>query len=58
MAHPINTRVVLVAIGQAFMTGLNPRSLFILTFSTTYLLVRPALERHGRRNGPGGYPRP
>lgn len=54
MHHPINVALVLVAIGQTFMTGLNPRSLFLLAFSTAYLLIQArAEEQHwaARRAG-------
>jgi protein-S-isoprenylcysteine O-methyltransferase Ste14 len=48
--HPINTALVLVAIGQALMTGLDARSIFLLSFSTAYLLIQArAEERHWRR---------
>lgn len=47
MHHPINVALVLVAMGQTFMTGLNLRSMVLLAFATVYLLVQAgAEERH------------
>lgn len=44
MHHPINTALVVVAIGQALMTGLDARALFLLGFSVVYLLVQGRAE--------------
>lgn len=45
MDHPINCALVLVAIGQALMTGLDPRAMFLLGFSVVYLVVQAGAEK-------------
>lgn len=45
MDHPINTALVLVAIGQALMTGLDARAIFLLTFSVLYLFAQARAEK-------------
>lgn len=45
MDHPINTALVLVAIGQALMTGLDARAMFLLAFSVLYLLLQAGAEK-------------
>ena len=45
MHHPINSALVLVAIGQAFMTGLDARAMFLLGFSVAYLLIQASAEK-------------
>ncbi|MBX3405214.1 MAG: hypothetical protein KF869_00510 [Phycisphaeraceae bacterium] len=45
MDHPINTALVLVAIGQSLMTGLDARAIFLLVFSVLYLLLQAGAEK-------------
>lgn len=45
MEHPINSALVLVAIGQALMTGLDARAMFLLAFSVAYLLAQARAEK-------------
>lgn len=45
MDHPINCALVLVAIGQALMTGLDVRAMFLLGFSVVYLVVQAGAEK-------------
>ncbi len=45
MDHPINSALVLVAMGQALITGLDARAMFLLAFSVVYLLVQAGAER-------------
>jgi protein-S-isoprenylcysteine O-methyltransferase Ste14 len=45
MDHPINSALVLVAIGQALMAGLDARAIFLLGFAVTYLLVQAGAEK-------------
>lgn len=59
MHHPINTALVVVAIGQALMTGLDWRAMFLLAFSVVYLLVQARAEeryweKRRREKGEGG----
>ncbi len=45
MDHPINSALVLVAIGQALMTGLDARAMFLLGFAVAYLIVQAGAEK-------------
>lgn len=45
MDHPINCALVLVGIGQALMTGLDARAMFLLGFSVAYLVVQAGAEK-------------
>lgn len=45
MDHPINTALVLVAIGQALMTGLDARAIFLLAFSVLYFFAQAGAEK-------------
>ncbi len=52
LRHPINTALVIVAVGQALLTGLDARAVFLLAFSTLYGLVQGRAEARywaGRR---------
>ena len=42
--HPINAALILVAIGQALMTGLDGRALFLLVASVAYFLIQGRAE--------------
>lgn len=42
--HPINLALILIAIGQALMTTLDARSLFLLTISVAYFLIQGRAE--------------
>ena len=42
--HPINAALILVAIGQSLMTGLDARALFLLCASVLYFLVQGRAE--------------
>ncbi len=42
--HPINAALILVAIGQSLMTGLDARALFLLVASVLYFLVQGRAE--------------
>lgn len=42
--HPINAALILVAIGQALMTGLDARALLLLTASVIYFLMQGRAE--------------
>ncbi len=44
MRHPINSALVLVAIGQGLMTGLDARALLLLVISVGYWLVQGRAE--------------
>ncbi|MBX3359183.1 MAG: hypothetical protein KF745_12240 [Phycisphaeraceae bacterium] len=60
--HPINTALILVAIGQSLMTGLDARAMFLLAFSVVYFFAQAGAEsrywaqrrrsRAGRADGP------
>jgi len=44
MHHPINAALILVAIGQALMTGLDGRAVLLLATSVVYFLVQGRAE--------------
>lgn len=57
MHHPINTGLVLVAVGQAAMTRLHPAALALLGVAVVYFAVQGrAEERRWRRSGVPGAP--
>jgi protein-S-isoprenylcysteine O-methyltransferase Ste14 len=43
--HPINTGLVLVAIGQALLTGVDARAMLLLGVSVVYLLAQAGAEK-------------
>ena len=45
MDHPINTGLILVAIGQALMVGLEARTIFLLTIALVYFLAQAGAEK-------------
>lgn len=53
MDHPINTALVIVAIGQALMTGVDARAIFSLAFALAYLFLQAGAEKRywSRRAG-------
>lgn len=58
MRHPINVALILVAIGQALMTGLDARALMLLGMSTAYFVVQGRAEdaawKKRKAQGEGG----
>lgn len=44
MHHPINAALILVAIGQSLMTGLDAGSLWLLAWSVVYFVVQGRAE--------------
>lgn len=42
--HPINAALIIVAVGQALMTGLDARALLLLTVSVLYFLIQGRAE--------------
>jgi protein-S-isoprenylcysteine O-methyltransferase Ste14 len=45
LKHPINTALVLVALGQAFLTGFDARAWFLLVTAVVYYLVQGHAEQ-------------
>ena len=44
MHHPINAALILVAIGQGLMTGLDARAIALLGYAVLYFLVQGRAE--------------
>jgi protein-S-isoprenylcysteine O-methyltransferase Ste14 len=45
MNHPINTALVVVAVGQGFLTGFDGRAMFLVAAAGLYLVVQAGAER-------------
>jgi protein-S-isoprenylcysteine O-methyltransferase Ste14 len=45
MKHPINTALVLVALGQALLTGFDARAWFLLVTAVAYYIAQGQAEK-------------